>query len=119
MASVYLQNTMLRWEPRTHDVMTPRVLKSVEILILIAVAISSGCRTNAPAASDSSLGLVTDVRLEGFDVLPAEEIQDLRDRIHLKPGDRLTEKAKQAAGTRAVETLQNNGYPYAQVGIGA
>src|SRR4051812_45396642 len=97
--------------------MTVRVLKSAEILTLITMTLISGCRANG-RASDSSLGVISDVRLEGFDVLPAEEIQDLRDRIHLKPGDRLTEKAQQAAGTRAVETLQNNGYPYAQVGIG-
>ncbi len=61
--------------------------------------------------------IVEDVRLEGFDVLPADELDELRKGLPIKPGAALTDRAEQAAGTSAVEALQNHGYPFAQVQI--
>jgi outer membrane protein assembly complex protein YaeT len=60
---------------------------------------------------------ISEIQFSGFDVLTPSEIEELRDRIALKPGKLLTEAAEQAAGNTVVETLQNRGYPYAQVRI--
>jgi outer membrane protein assembly factor BamA len=60
---------------------------------------------------------VEEVRLEGFDVLPADAREDLQNDLPLRAGVILTEEVEKTAGDRAVELLQNHGRPYAQVGI--
>jgi outer membrane protein insertion porin family len=61
--------------------------------------------------------IVEDVRLEGFDILPADELDELRQRLPARSGAPLTDGVEKATGDAAVETLQNRGYPYAQVSI--
>ena len=61
--------------------------------------------------------IAEEVRLEGFDVLPADVREDLADDLPLRAGMTLTDEVEKAAGERAVEILQNHGCPYAQVGI--
>ncbi len=61
--------------------------------------------------------IVEEVRLEGFDVLPADVRDELRDDLPIRAGVALTSEVEKAAGERAVETLQNHGYPYAQVAL--
>ena len=61
--------------------------------------------------------LVEDVRLEGFDVLPADELDELRKELPIQPRASLTDAAEETAGKTAVEALQNHGYPNAQVRI--
>jgi outer membrane protein insertion porin family len=61
--------------------------------------------------------VVAEVQLTGFDVLSAEEQNDLRGRLPVRPGGPLTDKSEQAAGELAVSVLQNHGYPYAEVRI--
>ena len=61
--------------------------------------------------------IVEEVRLEGFDVLPARAREDLADDLPLRAGVALTDELEKSAGERAVEILQNHGYPYAQVSL--
>ena len=61
--------------------------------------------------------IVTEVSLEGFDVLPLEAREELADDLPVRAGATLTDELEKAAGDRAVELLQNHGYPYAQVSI--
>jgi outer membrane protein assembly factor BamA len=85
---------------------------------LLALAVSAdGCRTIAPKPIANTAARVAEVRLSGFDALPPDVQQALRDRMPLKPGAPLTDAAEQAAGNIAVEALQNHGYPYAEVQI--
>ena len=48
-------------------------------------------------------------------MLPADAREELQD-LPLRAGMVLTDEVEKAAGERAVEILQNHGYPYAQVG---
>jgi outer membrane protein assembly factor BamA len=57
------------------------------------------------------------VRLEGVDALPADAREELKEDLPLRAGMTLTDEVEKAEGERAVEILQNHGYPYAQVGI--
>jgi len=61
--------------------------------------------------------IVQEIRLEGFDVLPADDLDALRRKLPIQSGAALTDEAEQAAGNAAVEALQNHGYPFAQVQI--
>ncbi len=82
-------------------------------VFLLAVVLFAGACRPAPPKVIPDTPIVEDVRLEGFDVLPA----DARDDIPLRTGMRLTDEAEKAAGERAVEVFQNHGYPYAQVSV--
>jgi outer membrane protein assembly factor BamA len=68
------------------------------------------------AVPDNSI-TAEEVRLEGFDVLPTDARDALRDDLPIRAGAPLTSEIEKAAGERAVETLQNHGYPYAQVAL--
>ncbi len=82
-------------------------------VFLLAAALFAGACRPAPPKVIPDTPIVEDVRLEGFDVLPAAA----RDDIPLRAGARLTDEAEKAAGERAVEVFQNHGYPYAQVSV--
>ena len=82
-------------------------------VFLLAAALFAGACRPAPPKVIPDTPIVEDVRLEGFDALPA----DARDDIPLRAGARLTDEAEKAAGERAVEVFQNRGYPYAQVSV--
>jgi translocation and assembly module TamA len=58
-----------------------------------------------------------EVRLEGFDVLPVAVRENLEEELALRPQTTLTGEVEERTGERAVEILQNHGFPYAQVGI--
>ena len=58
-----------------------------------------------------------EIRFEGFDVLPQDDLEDLREKVALRSGVAVTEEAEKSTGNAAVEALQNHGYPYAQVSI--
>ena len=78
---------------------------------------AAGCRRAPPTITQANPIIAEEVRLEGFDVLPAEARDDLAEELPLRAGMLLTEESEKAAGERAVEILQNHGRPYAQVGI--
>ena len=78
---------------------------------------AAGCRQPSPKIVPDNPITVEEVRLEGFDVLPPDVRDELRDDLPLRAGAALTSEAEKAAGERAVETLQNHGYPYAQVAL--
>jgi len=84
--------------------------------VLLLAATTDNCRTLPPKPATAVTLHVSGVRLKGFDVLPPDVVEGLRDRLP-KPGAPLTDDVEQAAGNMAVETLQNHGYPYAQVQI--
>src|SRR5688572_20534081 len=75
------------------------------------------CKQAPPKVIPENPVIVEEVRLEGFDVLPVEPREDFPEGLPLRAGGMLTEDVEKAAGERAVEILQNHGYPYAQVGI--
>jgi outer membrane protein assembly factor BamA len=77
----------------------------------------AACRHAPPSVSVENAVVVEEVRLEGFDVLPSDEHDDLQEDLPVRAGVTLTDEIEKAAGERAVEVLQNNGRPYAQVGI--
>ena len=81
------------------------------------VVLAPACRRVPPTVSPDAVVHVDEVAFEGFDVLPAHELEDLRDRVPLRAGAALTEKAEQETGTAAVEALQNHARPYANVAI--
>jgi outer membrane protein assembly factor BamA len=86
--------------------------------LAVAVAfLAFGCRQPAPSVTPENPSTVAEVRLEGFEVLPVAVREDLEGELGLRPQITLTDEIEQRAGERAVEILQNNGYPYAQVGI--
>jgi outer membrane protein assembly factor BamA len=93
------------------------MLASRWVALLLLAASADGCRTLAPKPIASTAVRVAEVRLNGFDVLPPDVLQAMRDRLPLKAGAPLTDAAEQATGNIAVETLQNHGYPYAEVQI--
>jgi len=82
-------------------------------VLVLAVA----CRPASPNFRPDNQVIVEEVRLEGFDVLPPDVREHLDDALPLRAGVALTDETQKAAGERAVELLQNNGRPYAQVGI--
>jgi translocation and assembly module TamA len=81
-------------------------------LLLVSFFLTA-CRT--PPATVEPRVVVESVVLEGFDVLPARERADLEETLGLSAGETLTDKTEQVGGERAVEILQNHGYPYAEV----
>src|SRR5688572_22939502 len=96
------------------------MLKVGRVLILgpaLFIFCAAACRKAPPAIVPDNTAIVDEVRLEGFDVLPADVREGLAEELPLRAGKRLTDDAEKAAGERAVEILQNHGRPYAQVGI--
>ena len=85
----------------------------------LAMAASSlaACRHAPPTVGAAPPVAVESVRLEGFDVLPAATRENLERELPIRAGDTLTDKLEQTAGERAVEILQNSGYPYGQVSL--
>lgn len=79
-------------------------------------SLCGGCRQSTPKLTPGN-PVIEEVRLEGFDVLPVEAREDFRDDLPLRAGAMLTSEAEKSAGERAVEILQNHGYPYAQVAL--
>ena len=84
---------------------------------LLLALIASACRPVPPKVTADNPIVIDEVRLEGFDVLPSDALDELRDDLPVRAGGALKDQDEQAAGERAVETLQNHGYPYAQVGL--
>ncbi len=84
---------------------------------LAALLLAVGCRPALPSVVPDNPVVVEEVRLEGFDVLPDDVRDELRDDLPLKAGITLTGEVEKAAGERAVEVLQNHGRPYGQVSI--
>jgi outer membrane protein assembly factor BamA len=83
----------------------------------LLACLAAACRHAPPKAAPENPIAIEEVRLEGFDVLPARPRENLQDDLQLRPGAILTSEGEKAAGERAVEILQNHGYPYAQVAI--
>src|SRR5687767_4459990 len=81
------------------------------------VLAASACRRPPPTIAPDNPLIVDEVRIEGFDVLPASVRDELPDDLPLRAGEILTDHNEQRAGERAVETLQNHGYPYAEVSV--
>jgi outer membrane protein assembly factor BamA len=79
--------------------------------------LATACRQEPLKIAPDNPVTVEEMRLEGFDVLPADVREDFADDLPLRAGVALTDEAAKAAGERAVEVLQNHGRPYAQVGI--
>lgn len=84
---------------------------------LLLALIAAACRPVAPKVTVDHPIVIDEVRLEGFDVLPIDALNELRDDLPLQPGRAINDKDEQAAGEQAVEALQNRGYPYAQVAL--
>lgn len=95
--------------------MIARLTSSILPLIL---ALAAGLGLAGPAVAQDEPPRITESVLDGFDVLPADALQELRDDIGLLPGARLTDGALMRAREVAVTTLQERGYPYADVVIG-
>ena len=76
-----------------------------------------GCRPSPPTIAVDNPVVVEGVQIEGFDVLPVDARAALSRALPLGPGTDLTREREQAAGERAVQILQNHGYPYAQVSL--
>jgi outer membrane protein assembly factor BamA len=85
------------------------------LLVLLLPAIA--CRHTPPNLPSAAPVIVEDVRIEGVDAVPLEAREDLQEDLPLRAGMTLTDEVEKAEGERAVEILQNHGYPYAQVGI--
>jgi translocation and assembly module TamA len=81
------------------------------------IACGIGCARVPPAVTPHNPIIVEEVRIEGADGVPLDAREDLRDELPVRAGMTLTDEVENAAGERAVEILQNHGYPYAQVGI--
>jgi translocation and assembly module TamA len=90
-----------------------RVLLGPALVFWLAPA----CRPAPPTVTPGNPVTVEEVRLEGIDAVPADAREELRDDLPLRAGVALTDEVEKSAGERAVEILQNHGYPYAQVGI--
>jgi outer membrane protein assembly complex protein YaeT len=60
---------------------------------------------------------VAAIDLLGFDVLATGEVDTLRETLPLQPGAPLDRQLAIAARERAVNTLRDHGYPYAEVAI--
>ena len=86
-------------------------------VLILGSALFVCCAKAPPKTAPDNPIVVEDVRLEGFDVLPADVRDDLGGELPLRAGVTLTDEVEKSAGERAVEILQNHGRPYAQVGI--
>ena len=86
-------------------------------VLILGPALFISCARIPPKAVPDNPITVEEVRLEGFDVLPPDVRDELRDDLPIRAGAALTSEVEKAAGERAVETLQNHGYPYAQVAL--
>ena len=84
-------------------------------MVAAGVLLAVGCRHAPPTVAPQDSPVVSDVRLEGFEVLPVRVLEEFRDDFPIRPGATLTTTIEQEAGNAAVEVLQNHGYPYAQV----
>ncbi|HEV3485544.1 MAG TPA: BamA/TamA family outer membrane protein, partial [Vicinamibacterales bacterium] len=60
---------------------------------------------------------VEQLRLEGFEPLPAEHFQNLQQRLPLKAGQPLDRALMQASREYALDELRDHGYPYASVRV--
>jgi outer membrane protein insertion porin family len=87
----------------------------MRLMAAAAVLLTVACRHAPPATAPENRVVVDDVRLEGFEGLPVRVFEEFRDRLPVRAGSELTEKIEQDTGNRAVEILQDSGYPYAQV----
>ena len=92
-------------------------MKKAGRVLIPGLALFVCCAKTPPKVTLENPVTVDAVRLEGFDVLPPDAREDLADAIPLRAGVTLTDEIEKTAGERAVEILQNNGHPYAQVGI--
>jgi translocation and assembly module TamA len=92
-------------------------MASVGRVLILGPALFICCAKSPPKVVPETPVIVDAVRLEGFDVLPQDERDGLRDELPLRAGATLTDEIEKSAGERAVEVLQNHGHPYAQVGI--
>ena len=86
-------------------------------VLILGPALFISCAGCPPKAVPDNPITVEEVRLEGFDVLPPDVRDELRDDLPLRAGAALTSEVEKAAGERAVEALQNHGYPYAEVAL--
>ena len=82
------------------------------------ISVAAGCTKTPPKVTPEPPVIVDEVRLEGIDAVRADARDELRDDLPLRAGMTLTDELEKSAGERAVEILQNHGYPYAQVGLG-
>jgi hypothetical protein len=89
------------------------------VLGACVVFLADGCTHIPPklAAGAASAVIVESVRLEGFDVLPPGVRDRLERDLPIRAGQALTDDIEQKTGDRAVEILQNNGFPYGQVAL--
>jgi outer membrane protein assembly factor BamA len=79
--------------------------------------LAAGCKPSAPGLAVENPITVESVQIEGFDVLPVDARESLERALPLRAGTVLTNEREQAAGERAVQILQNHGYPYGQVSL--
>jgi translocation and assembly module TamA len=86
-------------------------------ILIVGSALFVSCARVPPKAVPENPVVVQEVRLEGFEVLPVDVREGLREDLPLRAGGVLTDELEKTAGERAVEILQNNGHPYAQVGL--
>ncbi|HWP99842.1 MAG TPA: BamA/TamA family outer membrane protein [Vicinamibacterales bacterium] len=61
--------------------------------------------------------IVRSVRFEGFDVIPPEHLERLREDVPLREGAPRDRAAVQVTRERALDELRDHGYPYAQVEV--
>jgi outer membrane protein assembly factor BamA len=85
--------------------------------LLVLLPLATACRHGPPKVANENPIIVEEVRIEGVDAVPLQAREDLQDDLPLRAGMPLTDEAETTEGERAVEILQNHGYPYAQVGI--
>ncbi len=81
------------------------------------ISLAVGCTKAPPKITPDNPIIVEEVRLEGIDTVPADAREELQEHLPMRAGMTLTDELEQSAGERAVEILQNHGYPYAQVGL--
>jgi outer membrane protein assembly factor BamA len=93
------------------------MLKLGRVLITGSALFLLCCKQAPPKVDPGTPITVEEVRLEGIDNAPSDAREELRDDLPLRAGMALTDELEKSAGERAVEILQNHGYPYAQVGL--
>jgi outer membrane protein insertion porin family len=86
-------------------------------LFFIGAILQPACRHAPPKLRTAAPVIIEEVQLQGFDILPVDQLEELRKELPIQSGAALTDEAEQAAGHAAVEALQNHGYPFAQVQI--